>query len=125
VGLVEIDHVRLEAPQARLDGALDVKAREARVVRARAHATAALGGEEDAVALPPRLEPAPDDLLGASDALGPPCERVDVRRVEEVDAPLEGAIEDREGRGLVALMAEGHGTEAERGHPQARASEGS
>jgi hypothetical protein len=38
---------------------------------------------------------------------------------EEVDAALEGPIQDRERGGFVALMAERHGAEAEHGHANA------
>src|SRR5262249_20137912 len=68
----------------------------------------------------PLLHPLAEDLLGAPDRLEAAAERVDVRGVEEADAPLHGGVEDREARVAVALEAEGHRAEAGLGHAQAR-----
>src|SRR5690349_10995730 len=80
VNLVEIDPVGPEALQAALDGAHDVSAGEALLVRTRADLAAHLRGEHDVFAA--RAEGLAEDLLGL--ALG-----VDVSGVEEIDAALE------------------------------------
>ena len=51
------------------------------------------------------------------------AERVDVGRIDEVDAALEGAIQDGERRRFVALQAEGHRAETERRDAEPRAAQ--
>ena len=123
VHLVEVDDVGLQAAEAFFAGADDVVAREADVVRAGAHRAGALRREDQAVAVAALAHPATDDLLGAADGLERAAERIDVGGVEEVDAALDGAVEDGERRLLVALIAEGHRAEAERRDLQAGAAE--
>src|SRR5882757_8124219 len=85
-----------------------------------AHGSAGFGGEDDLVAL--ALQPAPDDLLAASD-LG--SHGVDVGGIEEGDAGLSGGIHDPVGNSFVGLTTERRGAEAqsrdgEAGGPECR-----
>jgi hypothetical protein len=60
---------------------------------------------------PPALDGLADDLLRhAID--------VHVRGVDEVDAELQGALDDAHRGRLVHLLAHGHGSQAESGHLQ-------
>jgi len=94
VGLIEIDMVDLEPPERGIDGIEDVLARQPPVVRPLAHLVVDLGRDDDFVALGEVLERAPQHLL--ADA-----ERVDVGGVEEVDAVLERALDERPRRFLI------------------------
>ena len=67
------------------------------------------------------LHPAADDLLGTADRVDAAAERIDVSRVEEVDAAFEGAVHDRERCRFIALQAKRHRAEAERRDAQSRA----
>src|SRR5688572_33107033 len=107
--LVEVDPVGLEAAQRVLALLDDVAARLAHVVGAFAHLTVELGREHDVVALAVAGEGVTDRLL----ALAAPA--VDVGGVDEVDAGVEGAGDDRGGVFGVGLAAEHHGAEAEVG----------
>jgi hypothetical protein len=99
VDLVEIDVVGLEAPEARLDLAHDVDPRGPRVVEvAVAHGEACLRGEHY---LPSdAFEGVADEALAL-----PPA--VDVGRVDEVDALVQGET-DHLGRGLLVQVAYVH-----------------
>src|SRR6185369_2398035 len=92
MALVEVDVVCAEPLQRRVALLHDVLPREPAVVGAVAHREVDLGGEEVVVSRDP-LESPPSHLLGRAAP-------VDVRRVEEVDAELEGAM-DAGGRALV------------------------
>src|SRR5690606_38114439 len=111
VELVQVDVVRAEALQAVIDRVEDVLPRVAAVPAVRPHVAEALGREDEVLALP--LEPAPQDLLRASGRGHVPAEGIRVRGVEEGDAALGSAVEDRARGVLVALQAEGHGPEAQ------------
>jgi hypothetical protein len=104
VRLVEVDGLDAQARERRLACLPQMEAAEAVVVRTVAHPKACLGGEHDLVAPPAPVEPAADDLLGRP-------VRVHVRRVHEVAARLEVAIEHRVTGRLVSLGAEGHRAE--------------
>jgi len=121
VELVEIDVVGAQPPEGGVDGIEHVLSRSPAVPRPLAHRPAALGGHDELVAA--ALEPAPHDLLGATRGLEAAAHRVDVGGVEERDAARRGAIEDRAGRRLVALQAEGHGAETEARDGEAGAAE--
>src|SRR5437867_13184377 len=86
--------------------------RESPWSHARAHRAEAFRGDDEVVA--PSLEPAPDDLLGAADGAEVAADGIDVGRVEKGDAAGRGPIENRDGGRLVALQAEGHGSQTER-----------
>ena len=68
-------------------------------------------------------QPAAEDLLGAADRLAVAAERIDIGRVEKVDAALGGGIQDGAALRLVALKPEGHRAEAEPGNGKAGAAE--
>src|SRR5690606_16691191 len=128
VHLVELDVLGPQALEAAEAVLADLVGREAaRVGVGLGAAAVALDGVEDlggqhyglASALP-QGEPVADDLLGAARLDRPP---VDVGRVEEVDAELQGAIHDREGVGLAGVPAEVHGAEAQLAHQQPVATE--
>jgi hypothetical protein len=119
VNLIEIDAVRLEAPQAVFHGADDAVARGAGGVGAFPHAEAKLRGEHHAIAAFGLRHPR------AHDALGQPVLTVDVGGVDEAHAPFERAAHDRARSLLVAAdlvherlvvgFAERHRSEAENG----------
>src|SRR5262249_47717620 len=109
--LVQIDVIRAQATERGVDRLEDVLARQALVPGTRPHGAEALGRDHEV--LPPALEPAAENLLGAPDGLEVAAHRVDVRGVEERDAAGRGAIENGNGGLLVALQAERHGAEAE------------
>ena len=115
VHVVEVDPVRAEAPEAPLDRLPDVAARPAgRVNVALASGAGELGRDDQLVAAV--LHQAAEDLLRAP-------VRVGVRRVEEVDARVPAAREERRRRRVVRVAAEGHGAEAEPRHLDPRAAE--
>jgi len=95
--------------------------RESPWSHARAHRAEAFRGDDEVVT--PSLEPAPDDLLGAADGAEVAADGIDVGRVEKGDAAGRGPIENRDGGRLVALQAEGHGSQTELRDPQPRAAE--
>src|SRR5262249_17035045 len=112
--LVEIDVVGLEAAQALVAGPPDVQGRQAIVVRSLAHAAVDLGRQDDALATSTALrQPAADDLLGDALARLP---AVDVGRVEEVDAELEGPVHDGAAVGFAGEWTEVHRAQAETAH---------
>jgi len=94
VDLVEVDVVGLEAAQGVFDGADDPAPRAALPVGVVAHGAVELGGEDDVVAA--SLDGFSDDLFGFASG-------VDVGGVDEVDAGVEGGVDDagwtRRGRG--------------------------
>ncbi len=106
VHLVEVDPVRVQAAEARLDLLHDPAARVAAPVRALAHPAVELRREHDLVA-PPR-ERLPDDLLVLAG-------RVDVRRVDDVDPGVQCCVDDPDALGVVGVppRAEHHRAEAQ------------
>jgi hypothetical protein len=88
----------------------DPAPRVAELVRIVAHRAVDLGGEHDVVALAAG-ERLADDLLGLTP-------RVDVGRIDEVDAGIQGPVDDPDALVviLVAPVAEHHRAETERGH---------
>jgi hypothetical protein len=125
--LVQVDVLHLQALQARLYAVHDVMARvAARIGPLGAGGAEHLGGHDHVLAW--HLEVleclAGDDLRAAV--------RIDVGGVDEVDAGVERAADQRIGLGLLqradgaphaALAAEGHGAEAEFRNEQAGAAE--
>src|SRR5207253_1119898 len=95
VHLVEVDVVRLQAPQRRLALALERQRVDAGEVGPVAHRAIDLGGDDGLLAPAAALgEPAADDLLGRADAALAVHLTVAVGRVEEVDAELVGTVHD-------------------------------
>ena len=108
VDLVEVDPVGVEPAQALLALADDPSARVAARVRVFAHRRVELGGEHDVVA-PAAGQRLADDAFGLT-------RRVDVGGIDEVDAGVEGGVDDRHAVVLV-LVAPGpehHRPEAQR-----------
>src|SRR4249920_2217746 len=109
--LIQVDTVRLKAPQARLAGPLDVQGRQATLIRPLAHPAEHLRCQDDFLTPSPALgEPTPHDLLR------PPFARlpaIDVRRVEKVEAQLQRPIHDGETVRLARLRAEVHRAKTE------------
>ena len=116
VHLVEVDVVGAEAPQRVLDRPDDPAPRPAAPVGVLAHRHEELGREHDVVA--PVLQRLPDDLLRLTGG-------VHVGGVDEVDAGVEGGVDDAD-RVVVILVAPGaehHRAEAELRDLDAGASE--
>ena len=78
-----------------------------------------LGGQNDPVPVPPRSEPCADDFLGPTIGLGTGRDRIHLCRVDEIDAVIQRVIHLRVSVGLVVLLAERHGAEADGAHFQA------
>ena len=106
VRLIEVDRIGPQPAEAGLAGVEDVPARQALIVGARPDPDPALGRQHEPIATPRRGgEPAADHLLGPPGRGDVRRDRVDVRRVEERHAPLDGGVHDPERRRLVALTA--------------------
>ena len=107
VDLVEVDPVGAQPAQAVLDLLDDPAARVAELVGIVAHLAVDLGGQ-DRVVTPAPGEGLAHDLLGLA-------ARVDVGGVDEVDARVEGPVDDVDRLVVVALApgAEHHRAEAE------------
>ena len=99
--LVEVDVVGLEAAEALVDFEEDRFAGEAAAVGVVAHEAVDLGGEDDVFAFGVGLEEAADEFFAG--AVG-----VDVGGVEEIDAEIEGLLEE----GLAVVFVEGPGVAA-------------
>lgn len=123
VELVEVDVVGAEPAEGGVDGVEDVLSGVALVPGERADAAEAFGGEDDALAIAGAGEPPSENLFGSALCPGRGSEWVDVGGIDEGDAALEGAVQDGERGGLVALEAEGHGAEAEAGNGEACSAE--
>jgi hypothetical protein len=113
VDLVEVDAIRLQPAQAVLDLPHQPPPGVATHVAVLTHRRMGLGGEHDVVAAASG-EGCADDLLGFAG-------RVHVGGVDEVDAGIEGAMDDGDRVVVVAVApgAEHHGAEAQRAdvHP--------
>ena len=121
VHLIEVDPVGPQASQAAFAVLPDLDGREAaaigiglgQVAFAR-HRVVDLGGKKHRVATATALrEPAADDFLGRA-VLHRPA--VDVGRVEEVDAELQGTIHDLEAVSFTGDPTEVHGAQAQVAH---------
>ena len=122
VHLIEVDVIRLESPKARLAGFTDVIGRKAPAVGTVHHRLIELRREDDFVSFSALLEPVAHDFLGNAVAernVGALRTAVDVRRVDELDAQIVGAVHDLEARGLVGEVPEVHGSQAQAAHDQA------
>ena len=113
MNLVEVDVIGVEPLEAGFDAVDDVEAREADLVRSGAGPAANLGGEHDIVA------PAFNRLSHHHFRL---ARRVDIGRVDEIDAAVERAMHDGIDRRLIeaadhlphlSAAAEGHGAQAQ------------
>jgi hypothetical protein len=106
VDLVEVDVVGAEPAQRVLDLGDDPAPRDPAPVRILTHRAEHLGGEHDVVAT--AFERLADDLLGLTGG-------VDVGGVDEVDAGVEGAVDDADRVVVIGIApgAEHHRAEAE------------
>ena len=59
-------------------------------------------------------EPVADDGFGGAAGFGARRHGVHLGRVEKIDAALQRAVQDGVGRGLIDLLAKGHGAQADR-----------
>ena len=117
--LVQVDVVGAEAAQAVLDLLHDPPPRGPSLVGVVTHGCHELGSQHHTVA--PALEGLADDLLGLA-------ERVHVGGVDEVDARVDGGVDDADAVVVVGVAprAEHHGAEAvaadlDPGRPECRA----
>src|ERR1051325_8065028 len=114
VDLKEVDVLHAEAAEGGVDGVHDVLAGEAAAVRTLADLEEALRGDHRFLARGQLAQRAADDFFAHA-------ARVHVRGVEEVDARLEGALEEGTRRvfvedpGAPRAGAVGHGAEADAG----------
>ena len=107
VDLVEVDPIRVQAPQGVLDAADDAPPGSASAAGVLAHREADLGREHDIVPPAPG-ECLADDLLGLAGG-------VDVGGVDEVDTCVQGGVDDADRLVVVGLApgAEHHRAEAQ------------
>src|SRR5690606_37173133 len=92
VDLIEVEVIGLQARQGALDGLADMVPGEPRpaphgAAIAAPHPPRHLAGKDDVAAPAPRLQPAADVVLGAALGLGHAGHRVELRGIDEVDAP--------------------------------------
>ncbi len=85
VDLVQVDHVRLEPPQARLASLDQMMPRQAAIVRTLAHREAGLCRDQHA-ALALAAKRLADDFLGRA-------VRIDVRRIDQIDARVDAHVD--------------------------------
>src|ERR1700733_6626215 len=111
--VIDVDEIGAQAPQAGLAGCKEMMAGGAEIVRAIGHAESGLGRDQDLVAA--AGEGFPQNLFGQAF-------RVNIRRVEQVDARFQADVHQAGGFGdiacspgseKVAATAKGAGTEAE------------
>ena len=84
VQIVQVDPVRLQPPEAALDRRQNVAPRPALESSRLVHRHAELGGEDDILA--PRAQDFPEDCFR------PALLAIDIRRVEERDAEVQGFV---------------------------------
>src|SRR5262245_58689859 len=119
--LVEVDIVSAEAAQRSIDRIEQALPRRALLPGMGTHPADCLGGDNEIVAL--ALQPAPDDFFRRPGKRGAATERIDVRRVDEVDAALCRLVKNGMRSCLFGLKPEGHGSKAKAGNGQAGAAE--
>jgi hypothetical protein len=129
VGVVEIDPIRFQPPQARLDLTDDVPAGQPPVVDVEPDDPVGLGGDHQLVAAAPQST-AKNRFgriaLGRGRSPGPVEDRhvaVRVRRVDEVDAEFQRRADDLIGVLGTRRETEGGGTQADGRHPDAASAE--
>src|SRR5262245_1514604 len=110
--LLQVDIVRLQALEARVDRLDDVTARQSKAVGTATRRCPAFRREDDPVAVTARLHPPPDDAFGFTDRLQRAAERVRVRRVEELDPRIERSVENALALVLFRLKTERHRAQA-------------
>src|SRR5947199_10841648 len=85
--LVEVDVIRAEAPQARIDLAHDRLPGQAGAIGSRPHPAIDLGSDDNLVPLAEILDRTPENLLAAAEGIA-------VRRIEEIDAGFERPLDE-------------------------------
>src|SRR5688572_29912182 len=86
--LVEVHVIGPQPLQAVVDLAQDRLARQPGAIRSLAHFAMYLGSNNDLIPLREVLQSAPEDLLTRPNG-------IDIGRIEEIDAQLEGFLDDR------------------------------
>ena len=116
VDLIEVDVVRVETQQTGFDSMENMKAGETYLIGARPHASEHFGRNHDVFALVAE---------GLAEHRLRLARGIDIRRIEEVDARVEGVIDQRINVVLgqsadhlkdAAFAAKGHGAETEAGN---------
>ncbi|MNJ33806.1 hypothetical protein D3C77_284960 [compost metagenome] len=117
VQLVEVDPVGLQALEAVVQGGDDVLAVVLELAVANvADAVAGAGhlaGQDPVGAVAAGLEPVADDAFGGGVGFRAWRNRVHLGGIDEIDSGGLGALDLREGLGLVILLAPGHGAQAQ------------
>jgi len=111
--LVKVDVIGLQPLERSFDRMVDVFGVENRPAAPGTQpvgvaASGDLGGDNHLVAVLARGDPASDDALSRTLSLPPRRDGIDFRRVNEVDAALEGVVQLRMALGLAVLFAPGH-----------------
>ena len=130
MGLIQVDVIRLQPPQAVLIGPHDLATIQGREAIAHGRTEPAMTwprdlGCQDDFTTRFRLQPAAHDFLRDAKLLCTRRHRIHLCRVEEVDASVHGAIHHGERSLLIGLQAEGHGAHANVRHHKAAASQSS
>ena len=125
VDLVEVEIVRLQAPQAGIDCLLDrLPVDRPAIADMRTAAAGDLACEHDVLALAGLLQPAADELFGTAVGLGAHRRgRVKLGGVEEIDPGLQRMIHLLMRLGLGVLRPPGHRSEADLRHGDVRAAQ--
>ena len=109
--LIQVDIIRLQALQTRLNRSADMLARQAPVVRPVTHRPPALGSQDNVLA--PAFQPLADNLFGAARGFDTAAGRIDVRAIKKIHTVLEGRIHNGEALGFFALPPKGHRAQAD------------
>ncbi len=120
--LVQVNDIGLQALQAGVARGQDVLGCHALTRTHPRHSprwTGHFGGQHDALAHARVLgQPTANDGFRRSIGFGPGGHRIHLRRVDEIDPQGHGTVQDGMGRGLVDLLAKGHGAQANGGDVQ-------
>src|SRR5579872_4084465 len=101
---IEVDRLDAEPLQRRVARLFDIGRRE--TLLAGPHGRTDLGDDDDAVARAARLYPFADDRLGFAALVARRPGRIDVGRIDRVEAGFDEAIQQLEGPRLVRRPAE-------------------
>lgn len=126
--LVKVDVVGLQPLERALDRMIDILgvengsgARGAQPIGVAAPGD--LGGDDRLIAVLARGEPASDDAFGRALRLSPWRNRINFRRIDEIDAAIERIVQLRMAFRLAVLLSPHHRAETDRGNREVAISE--
>src|SRR5262245_41953746 len=104
MGLIEINVIGAQPAQAVFRSLQNMLTRKALIVGSVPDPKAALGGDDEALAL--ALQPLAQNFFGAAGRLRRRRHGVGIRGIEKIDAGCRGFFENGERSSLIALVAE-------------------